>query len=364
MNYPNYSTEDFLLDERFIAWVKQGENDAFWQGFVAVHPEKQTAVHQARAIILATAQLPVQPLSEQTQGAMWNYIQERMHEDTTPIRRIGQPWWWVAAASVVLVASWLSYQYLLPASQGISYETLVKEATISTNQLIEVVNQKTVPQLVNLPDGSSVLLQKDSRLSFAKRFLEDNNRSVYLSGEAFFEVKKNPEKPFLVYANELITKVLGTSFTINAPAHDKWVRVIVKTGRVSVFTQRDADKKQKLGNRELDGIVLTPNQQITLNRTELRFSKTLVPEPELLTLSAERLSFDFDDTPVIQIFETIEKAYGVEIAYDEELLKKCHLTASLSDEPLYDKIRLICTGLNAHYEVIDGQIIIHAKACE
>lgn len=364
MNYPDYNTEDFLFDERFVAWVKQGENDAFWQGFLTVHPEKQSSVYQARSIILATAQLPLVPLNNQTKGAMWQHIQERMHEDTTPVRPISKSWWWVVAASVVLVASWFSYQFLMPSSQVISYETLVKEAIISNNELIEVVNQKADPQLVNLPDGSSVLLQKDSRLSFAKRFLENSNRSVYLSGEAFFEVKKNPEKPFLVFANELVTKVLGTSFTIKAPANDKWVRVIVKTGRVSVFTQRDADKKQKLGNRELDGIVLTPNQQITLNRTELRFSKTLVPEPKLLTLSAERLTFDFDDTPVMQIFDTIEKAYGVQIAYDEELLKNCHITASLSDEPLYDKIRLICTGLNAHYEVIDGQIIIHAKACD
>lgn len=366
MKFQDYTTEDFLLDEAFVAWVKQGEDDAFWQNILTSYPEKQIAIHQARTIILATAQLPVQPLESSVQNFMWQEIQQRIQENTvenTPVRRIGQRWWWAAAASVLLIAGWQSWQYSIN-SAGVTYEQLVQEAASPANQLVEVSNHEAQPRLVNLPDGSSVLLQKDSRLSFAKNFTTANTRSVYLSGEAFFEVKKNPEKPFFVYANELVTKVLGTSFTIRAFKDRKQVEVVVKTGKVSVFTQNDPQKNHKLTHRELEGVVLLPNQQIVLERTELRLSKSLIEKPELLTLPAQKLSFAFDDVLVSEVISTIEKAYGVEIVYDEELLRECKLTAHLTDEPLYDKIKMICQALDAHYEIIDARIVIQTKGCK
>ncbi len=63
------------------------------------------------------------------------------------------------------------------------------------------------------------------------------NRDVYLSGEAFFEVTKNPDRPFRVFANEIVTKVLGTSFTVRSFENDTTIQVIVRTGKVTVYSQ-------------------------------------------------------------------------------------------------------------------------------
>lgn len=365
MNLQNYTIEDFLLDEKFVSWVIDRQHEEYWQEFLAEYPEKLSLMQQARSIIQATAQLPVRRLSSSDEIAMWQKIQERIRDSTTsvvPTRRIGQPWWWVAAASVLLAVGWFAWQQFPLRQQGVTYKQLVAE--IAADRLIENENQTTIPKLVILPDGSSVLLHKGSKLSYVDNEFNLTKREVYLSGEAFFEVKKNSEKPFFVFSNELVIKVLGTSFTIRAFDNNEQVEVVVKTGKVSVFTQSDPKKDVKLNDWKLDGMVLLPNQQVVLERSELRMSKSLIEKPELLTLPAQRLSFEFDDVLVSDAVSTLEKAYGVEIIYDEELLSECRLTAHLADEPLFDKVQMICEALEAHYEVIDARIIIHAKGCK
>jgi ferric-dicitrate binding protein FerR (iron transport regulator) len=83
-------------------------------------------------------------------------------------------------------------------------------------EIIESLNLNEEQKVVNLPDGSSIMLKKEhvfrilNHLKAIKR--------VYLTGEAFFEVAKDANKPFFVHANQVITKVLGTSFTVRAVA--------------------------------------------------------------------------------------------------------------------------------------------------
>ena len=99
--------------------------------------------------------------------------------------------------------------------------------------MVEQTNNSNMPQIITLSDGSSVLLQPNSKLSYPKIFI-GNQRKVYLSGEAFFEISKNPKKPFFVYANEIVTKVVGTSFRIRAYSNQPNVEVLVRTGKVKV----------------------------------------------------------------------------------------------------------------------------------
>lgn len=87
---------------------------------------------------------------------------------------------------------------------------------------------------IMLPDSSMVYLAKSSKLRWPSSFLAASSRTIYLEGEAFFEVTQNPNKPFIVHSGSLITEVLGTSFNITAYAAANEYRVAVQTGRVSV----------------------------------------------------------------------------------------------------------------------------------
>jgi hypothetical protein len=265
-------------------------------------------------------------------------------------------WFRLAASFLLLFAlGWLVYE---------RYQTdnlYDKFVTDNKSKLIEVINNGVNSQIVQLNDGSKVTLNAGSRISYEASF-SGNNRIVYLTGEAFFEVVRNPQKPFLVYANELVTKVLGTSFSVKANKFDKQVVVEVKTGKVSVSAQKGFNEKAD----KFKGLILTPNQKVVYDREVEQLTKSLVAEPILVLQEKEvqMMDFNFDDTPANDVFEVLENAYGIHIIYDADLLKNCPVTAPLSDQNLYKKLKIICKAIEAEYELIDGQIIIQSKGCK
>ncbi|GAB3698611.1 FecR family protein [Spirosoma flavus] len=357
---------DFLEDESFRRWIAgeaSPEVDQEWEEFPIRYPDKAPVYRKAKETLLAiqgdTFGLPTSKLRQNIRLIL---------EDTAPVV-ISQPtvwyqttfWRWAVAAAILIMTIGLGWQWNRqtadPASQ--IYHQLTAD---STAPLAEVTNTSTRNRLVLLSDGSSVLLQPGSRISYPKQFDQHPNREIYLVGEAFFEVAKNPEKPFFVYADNLITKVLGTSFTVRAMGKEP-VNVIVKTGKVSVFTRSDKERLEKQQSKHLIGMVLEPNQRVLLDRKEGRLVRSLVDSPTLLDMPIQQSMFEFNATPVSQVFAALERAYGVEIVFDAEIMKNCYLTASLDDEPLFEKLAMICQTLDAQYEQMDGKILINSKGC-
>jgi transmembrane sensor len=376
--YLQYQVEDFVWDDSFRQWVLSPtrENDARWQQWLIEYPDKADRVQEAREMIqrLQVQELPLsnQEIRYAVQRTIGRakkqpiYDPNELDPNTTVRALYRQTWFW-AAASVILLASLSIWIWTIQFSDSkvlqttaFTYEHLVKT---QPKALTETINQtpKAIP--IKLSDGSLIVLKAGSRISYSPTFT-GLTRNVYLSGEAFFEVAKNPEKPFLIYSNGLITKVLGTSFVIKAYPSDPQVTVEVKTGLVAVFAQSAPDSQEKIANRKLEGIVLTPNQKVIYEREEVRLAKSLVENPQIVPGPSAKTRFDFDDTPVPTVFDRLEKAYGVDIAYDEDLLANCPLTAMLTDQPLFEKLDVICRVIEARYEVIDGQIIIYSRGCK
>ncbi|GAB4010832.1 FecR family protein [Spirosoma migulaei] len=358
---------DFLEDETFRQWLlgkASPELAQEWDEFPYRYPDKAATFKKAQETLKAiqgdTFVLPSSKVRQNIRQIM----------DATEPAPFSQPvvwyqmpvWRWAAAAVVLLGVTWFSWQHNQqienPSAQ--IYQQLVATAEDS---LDEVVNTSNRSHLVMLSDGSSVLLQPNSRISYPKRFNQHIKREVYLTGEAFFEVAKDPEKPFFVYADNLITKVLGTSFTVRADGKES-VNVIVKTGKVSVFTRSDKERLEKQQSKQLIGLVLTPNQRVLFDREENRLLRSLVDSPTLLDMPIQRSMFEFANTPVTEVFASLERAYGVEIVFDAEVMKNCYLTASLDDEPLFEKLNMICQTLDAQHEQMDGKILISSKGCQ
>lgn len=354
--------EDFLADESFRNWVLLGANHQEWETWLQEHPAQAKWAEQARLWLLAMKIPPLNLSPESSQAALettWQKIADTENKTNGGIRRFFG--FRVAAALLVLILAlgWLYRQKLSPKPQPITYETLVQK---SPEGLIEQTNNTNKAQLLTLSDGSSILLSPNSKLSYPKSFgLKE--RKVYLSGEAFFEVSKNPEKPFLVMANEVQTKVLGTSFRIKAYSYQSNVEVLVHTGKVNVSSSQAK-------NRKAAEVLLLPNQSVRFLRQELAFQKiiesTQVPSAPAAIPVIEQLNFEFTDTPVADILSTLEKAYQVEIDYPAELLKGCYLNTSLSDQPLPEKLKILCASLSAdtRYEMNGNKITILSNGCE
>lgn len=358
--------QSLLENPRFIAWVTgdTGEQDDYWNDWIADDPARRETLNQARSLVKAIAGTPVAVSDEHIERLIHLALQEakrRTVPPSAPVRPLYQHWW--AVAATVLLLSGLGWFVFSTHTTQSVYEQQVAQVNRSGRSWLEVVNNSKPTQFVQLPDGSSVLLQKNSRISFPRQF-ERHKREIYLTGEAFFEVAKNPQQPFFVYANELVTKVLGTSFGIKAYAGASNFTVAVKSGKVSVFTQADRQAAQLRASRTLTGLVLLPNEQVTLERKSTRLTRTAVEKPALLNIPIEKQAFMYQETPVATVFADLEKAYGVAIVFDPDVMAHCSITATLGDDPLAQKIKWICTVLEASYELNAGRITVTGKPCQ
>ena len=217
-------------------------------------------------------------------------------------------------------------------------------------------NSGKTAQTVRLPDGSNVILEPNSTIRYLSHF-KASKREVYLDGEGFFEVVHNEKQPFLVYAKQVTAKVLGTTFTVRAFKDDKEILVAVKTGRVSVDTHA-ADRGPTASQ-----VILTPNTEIIYNQDDRQLSKRIVETPLPLLLPEEIKRLRFVDAPLREVFEAIEKIYGVDLVFDQATFASCVLTTSVSDGGIYKRLDIISDAIGVKYAVIEDKIVITGKGC-
>lgn len=356
-DFPNFEIEDFAFHETFQDWVllPASAHRLFWEQYLATHPHQTDRILAARELVLELKATQYAPPDDELARAIWQNIQRRT-QPATKTRQL-TPFVWRVAASVLLVAGLGTALWWFQNEKPGGSSPLAMEETVPTETL-EEVNRTDNIIVVHLSDGSVVSLGKDSRMTYPKVF-DAAQRVVSLHGEAFFEIQKNPDRPFLVYANETVTKVLGTSFRVEAYDDAPDVKVQVKTGRVSVFSKKDFEDEPTKAQRT--GVVLTPNQQAVFLRSQTQLTKSLIATPELLMPPSQKPSFDFNNTPLSEVFKVLERAYGVEIVADPDLTAHRALTVSMEDETLYEKLDVICMTLGLSYQIVDAKVIVESK---
>lgn len=388
--YQEYSLEDFVLDARFQGWVRhQGAQESvLWQKYLDENPEQAEDIGQARKLLHsvyrhyhtdideAEIDLEIQGLLERVRSEKIRYadvagepagIKEltwvaEADADREPGRvvRFKRPWYsgiWtkIAACAVLAIGlGWVGWQYYC---FNCGYNGLV-----SGKELVERVNTSGKQQVIKLTDGTQVVLYPQSRLSFAETFPADQ-RTVYLSGDAYFQVAKDPKRPFLVHTTDLVTKVLGTSFLVRArDASDKTL-VEVREGKVSVFKQKEFAARKDMQTKTPNGMVLTPNQKLIFEHAVGEMRRTLSDNPEIVP-SDHPKTFEFVNTPASTVLNDIEEAYQIDIIFDRDVMKGCPVTASLAGQTMFNKLGILCEVIEARYEVLDGKIVIYSKGCK
>lgn len=362
-NYLEYEPEDFAGDDFFIHWVKSTDlaAEAFWQDWLETYPFKRAAVETARQLVLLTQNMPEVQVSDPEMDDLKTAIFDRIDAAERPVRKLWSyvPAWMAAAGVAVLLV--VSGWFLTKQNRGASgdYKAIVAEAS-ERYDLVEVENLNKPVTLVNLPDGSSVILKKGSRLSYPQQF-EASSREVYLTGEGFFEIARNAEKPFYVHANQITTKVLGTSFKVRAYPGEAEALVSVTTGRVSVYKSDRPVSEAAKSDRSLSGLVLTARQLAVYSNDKVTRLET-ASQPTS-AVPREEMRFEYEEAPISTVFADIEKAYGISVVYDSTVIGSCPVTASLTGEPLNEKLNLLCKAVHAGYERVNGQIIVSGRGC-
>lgn len=352
-NYLKYSTEEFILDDNFLQWVLHPtlESDQFWNKFLNNHPEKKQQVKEA--VFMIKAVRAVEPtISQQKLDRVYKIMQS----GSTPVRKIGRLIAKIAAVFILLVSVGGVLYYLQTQQKSFPIELVstdqlekgrivlpdgsINEFETEQTQIRQMasgqltVNRDTVSLTDNsakkekmamtqviipygkrseitLSDGTKIWLNAGSQLSYPANFT-GKTREVYLSGEAFFEVKSNLAKPFHVITNDMKIRVTGTRFNITSYVYDQITQAVLLSGKIDAA-------KNKMFSRSVE---LSPGERIVYNKQNDDLQKDKVD----VELYASWMNgyLIFDNEPVENIFRKLERYYDKEI-----------LTEKLSGQPMF-----------------------------
>ncbi len=206
-----------------------------------------------------------------------------------------------------------------------------------------------VHQFIKLPDGSTVLLNTGSTLDFPEAF-DAQTREVRLSGEAFFNIREDQARPFVVHTGALKTTVLGTSFNVKAYEGEDNITVTVKSGRVKV-----SDERKVLG-------IINPDEQITFSRATQQMQQRGVKSEEVIAW-AERDIF-FDDVTMAEATRILAQRFSTQIVLENDNINGCRFTATfVQGEDLYQILDVICAFNGVRYVEESGVIRLSGAGC-
>jgi ferric-dicitrate binding protein FerR (iron transport regulator) len=291
---------------------------------------------------------------------IWNSIntkinireeRDEQHETDKPVRSL----WVKLAVAASVIGILVTSVYLLNTQKTRQPDFL----SSSVSNSVVNVNNTSVPLVVQLEDGSTVTLQPQSKITYPKKF-ETTSREVAIEGEAFFDISKDRTRPFYVYSQDLITQVVGTSFTVKTGTKDQKSEVVVYSGKVMVSkNQTETNLLQNILSVAEKKIVLTPNQKVTYEPGSKDLVVTLVDQPAPLTAdSNEKTEFIFNETPLQEVLHQLEKGYGLAITVDDSKIYKCTFTGDITEQDLYTKLDFVCQSIGATYKVEGTEITI------
>jgi transmembrane sensor len=287
-----------------------------------------------------------------------------------PIQR-NKKWYW--AAAILLVAS-AGLFALLQINKG-------EKNSSPVSYVNEVSTRPGSKSKIQLPDGSMVWLNAGSKLTYTKDFGK-KNREVMLTGEAFFDVTKNPEKPFLIQTNSINIKVLGTAFNVKAYPEDKQTETSLIRGNIEVTIK----------NRPNDKIFLSPSEKLVVENSSIAENKKSIINPGKTTrpattenstpallvpkLSINKLKYSpvdstvaetqwinnrlvFRDESFADLAIRLERWYDVTIEIKDGALEEARLNGIFQSETIVQALEALKISVPFVYEQKANKITIH-----
>lgn len=299
-------------------------------------------------------------LSEVEFGELEDRLWEKINRETQPNddKKKDRPAWvrlfkksYVAAsAAIALLIVSSVWIYMRLKCNPVEPDFANKKESLIT----KVVNPYDESLEVVLPDASRVKLFRGAQLSYATQF---DKREVSLIGDALFDVKGEPSKPFVVFHDEMITRVLGTRFKIQSGGASGREEVIVYTGKVQVI--RSA--KNNLVKRVIETpktLNLTMNQRAVLDPQQDSFSETLVERPIPVETKKNLLNDGtFREVALTDLASKLGQAYNVAIKVNPRV-RKVTFTGDLSNMELFNQLDVICNVTETSYQIVEKTIII------
>jgi transmembrane sensor len=282
--------------------------------------------------------------------------EQRHHSPKTKMLRyfqLSRPVWTIAASILTIVVAGF---FLLQPNSPTQYA----EQVVAVDSIITPNGNRS--QLL-LPDGSRVWLNSGSTLRYHS--FSGKTREVELIGEAYFDVVKMPEKPFIVHAEGVNIKVLGTSFNVRCYPEDKNIEATLLHGAISVTHKNDPGKKT---------ILLKPNQKLSISKIFTLTNNSTIDIPysvddldstvqptQLVETAWVYNRLEFKNTDFRTLAAKMERWYNVKIVFADENVQQLRFVGSFEKETVEEALSALKLVADFSYETKNNEINIHSS---
>ncbi|MCD0488976.1 FecR domain-containing protein [Pedobacter sp. MC2016-14] len=256
--------------------------------------------------------------------------------------------WAVWAAASILLGLFVFFYYNSGSNIKQKQSVALQSKAVAKAKLNKVTADEH--RKIKLPDGSTVVLNNNSTLEFPEDFV-GGRREVILKGEGYFDIKHNPDKPFVVYAGKIKTTVLGTAFNINAYGDKQDVVVTVTRGKVMV-----QDESKTIG-------IIVPDQQIVYNKIQMK--SLVMPVMAKKSIAWQERDLFFDEVTMEEAAGELSRYFNVKISFANEASKECRFTGTfLRGEGLEEILKVITSFNHTTYQKESGGFLISGNGCK
>lgn len=341
MDYNNYDLEDFVTDEFFQKYATEESEDAkqFWKEWINTHPEKSEMVKEAKRIVNTLGLR----LSETERLEERNKIEKLISGETLQIQPASKQVWLsfnkAAAIIVFAIAAFLGY--------WLSYK---KEETAPIKQIAFIEKYINNGQKLTLTfhDGTIVKLNSGTKIKYPENF-DATVREIWLEGEAFFDVTKHPDWPFIVHTQNLDTRVLGTSFNVKAFPNEDHENISLVSGKVKV--------NNKVKTESADSVFLTPGEGASFDEFNHSLQKGKFNPNTVLAWKNGILQFE--GASFKEIVPVLERWYGVNFQIQTKQPVKGKFTGKFSNQSLDIVLQVLGETSEFNYQINKKEVIIN-----
>ncbi|MGJ1266551.1 FecR family protein [Sphingobacterium spiritivorum] len=327
------NVEDFLIDDTFQQYCS-GENQQciqYWETYLRHHPEQREKILQAKKLYIILVGNK-KPLNVQV-----NKLKADIEVNSPPAENkiVRFSLWLKIAAAVVVLAGGLFW--------GIQRWNVQQEPSSASR--ISYVTANGEKKTIELSDGTKVTLNAGSKL-FVDNSFNKNERNVTLIGEAFFDVSKNKDKPFVLHTQDFDIRVLGTAFNVKAYPDEKTSEAVLIHGLIEMRSKR--------GNE--NSLILKPNQKVIISKSDkkeetlpetakktkklplqeitIQDLQPVTAELPLADIAWKEGRLEIVDQDFSSLEHILERWYDVDIQLEGQQLNNFRFTATFSKEDI------------------------------
>ncbi|MHB8207635.1 FecR family protein [Mucilaginibacter sp.] len=307
--------------EQLLRHIQSGEDKEFIEGLIAGHLDNPIAEELANST-------DTQARLEMVHQNLRRQIRSKGKIVRMPVRGLSLVS--IAASfTILLVMGWLMRNSI--------------RSWLDPVKMEQLITSKGEHKEIRLADGSIIWIGPESKFQYPDKF-EQITREVKLTGSAIFKVAKDKAHPFIVHTGIVSTKVLGTTFHIQAYEKQDAIEVTLVTGKVELSA----------GNKQVQ---LTPNQQGTFLKTKGTLKETAYPNAAKFLAERDGL-YEYDGDPAVRVVFDLQRQFNIAVQLDAEVAERSFYGSFSVKDGAELALRKLCVTINAKYYVHQGTYII------